>query len=415
MRLLWMKSDYVVPPNTGGKIRTYNLLRELNHLCDVTYLSFKDTRTPNDEPEIRGCASQVVTVFRPEETKQGAGFYRRVLRGMLSSEPYILQKYRSAEIIKHQRHFHESAIASGSGSSTPIIVCDFLEMAENVDWSLPCPKVLFQHNVESIIWQRYFETEKNPLKKAYFNFERKRMANYERDACNRFDLVFTVSEEDKDRLRGEFGVTRPIEVLETGVDTEYFAPRIGTLDQPGRLVFLGSLDWMPNIDGVRWFVTEVYPLIKAARPEVTLDIVGRRPPEAIRRYARDASIRVIADVPDVRPYLARADVFVVPLRIGGGSRIKIYEAMAMRRPVVSTTIGAEGLPVQADRHLVMGDTAGEFSSQVVRLLEEPSLKDSIATHGYEHVTENYQWKNIAQLLHARCLELTQTQQLISIT
>ena len=216
MRLLWMKSDYVVPPDTGGKIRTFNLMRELNSLCDVTYLSFKDSDTLNDEPEIGECAAEVITVYQPEELKDGIGFYGRVLRGMASQLPYIIQKYRSPKIVKHQRDFFRA------NDEHSVVLCDFLEMAENVDWSLPGPKVLFQHNVESMIWERYFQTETNPLKKAYFNYERKRMSQYEAETCNRFDMVFTVSENDKTTLREQFGVTRPIEVLETGVDTDFF-------------------------------------------------------------------------------------------------------------------------------------------------------------------------------------------------
>ena len=139
-------------------------------------------------------------------------------------------------------------------------------MSENVDWSLPCPKVLFQHNVESMIWERYFQTEANPLKRAYFNFERKRMSKYEADTCNRFDLVFAVSEQDKATLRDDMGVTTPIVVLETGVDTDFFRPLDQPKPTPGRLLFLGSLDWMPNIDGMKWLQTKFIPSSKRSIP-----------------------------------------------------------------------------------------------------------------------------------------------------
>lgn len=400
MRLLWMKSDYVLPPDTGGKIRTYNLMRELNKLCEVTYLAFKGDDSPNDEPEIGACASDVVTVVRPEENKSGVGFYARVLRGLASQLPYILQKYRSSQIVSHQRNFVRS------NGKPPVVLCDFLEMAENVDWSLPCPKVLFQHNVESMIWDRYYSTETNPLKKAYFNYERKRMARYEAAACNRFDLVFTVSEEDRLTLRNRFGVTCPIEVLETGVDTDFFRPMPHHPSTPGRLTFLGSMDWMPNIDGVKWFVDEVFPVVKAQFPTASLDIVGRRPGNEIRRLAaHNPSINVIADVPDVRPHIANSQLFIVPLRIGGGSRIKIYEAMAMDRPVVSTTIGAEGLPIVPDQHLAIGDTPAEFAGQVVRLLQDHDRRQAISRSGCDFVTQNHQWKNVAAKLLNHCLEL----------
>lgn len=400
MRLVWMKSDYVLPPDTGGKIRTYNLMRELNSLCDLTYLAFKNNRSANTEPEISETASHVITEYRQEENKSGAGFYARVMRGMPSSLPYIVQKYRCSKIRQHLRDF---VLADPSSA---IVLCDFLEMAENVDWSLPCPKVLFQHNVESMIWERYFQTEENPLKRAYFNFERKRMYRYEAATCNRFDLVFTVSEEDKQKLQQEMGVTTPIVVLETGVNTNFFQPIEDPQPAPGRLVFLGSMDWMPNIDGVHWFVNDVYPGIQSKWPGISLDIVGRRPGADIQRMAKqDSSIRILADVPDVRPHIAECDLFIVPLRVGGGSRIKIYEAMAMNRPVVSTTIGAEGLPLTPDENIAIGDSPQEFADQVVRLMNDPNKKRNLSNSGYHLVTENYQWKNVAIRLQDHCQEL----------
>jgi sugar transferase (PEP-CTERM/EpsH1 system associated) len=411
MRLLWMKSDYVIPPDTGGKIRTYHLLRELHPRCKVTYLSFKDPAASNGDARMRTCASDIVTVYRCEENKDDWRFYARVLQGMLSPLPYILQKYRSRAIHDYQQTFCQARAGTGH---EPVILCDFLEMAANVNWSTACPKVLFQHNVESDIWRRYHLTERNPLKKAYFQFEQRRMMRYERRVCNQFDLIFVVSEKDKQTLRDSLGVTRPIEVLETGVDTDYYAPRTDISPQPGRLLFLGSLDWMPNIDGVRWFVSRVYPLIKAVSPSVSLDIVGRRPVEAIRRLVRgDASLRLAADVPDVRPYIAAADLFVVPLRIGGGARLKIYEAMAMGRPVVSTTIGAEGLPLRAGEDVAVGDSPAALADQIVRLLRDDSAKAALAASGYQLVTENYRWNHIAQKLYDCCRGLTSSLQLVA--
>jgi len=399
MRLLWMKSDYVVPADTGGRIRTYNLLRELNQLCDVTYLSFKSERTPNTEPGIRQCAREVVTCYRPEESKSGLGFHARVLCGLPSRLPYAMQRLRSREL----RGFLSRFAGNNGSRRDAVILCDFLQMAENVEWSLPCPKILFQHNVEHIIWRRYVETETNRLKRAYFRLEHQRMRRYEREACNRFDLVFAVSEKDKQVLQDELHVTTPIEVIETGVDTEFFAPRPKVRPRAGELLFLGSLDWMPNVDGAAWFVAEVYPSIKATHPEVTLQLVGRRPGEAIRRLAeKDPSIAIQADVPDVRPFIAQADLVIVPLRVGGGTRIKIYEAMAMARPVVATVVGAEGLPVRDGEHIALADSAQEFAAQVNTLLENPARKHGLARAGFQLVSEKYQWKSIAKRFHDLC-------------
>jgi len=406
MQLLWLKSDYIVPPDTGGKIRTFNLLRQLRNLSDVTYLSLKSDRAPNTELLMQECADEISTVYRAEEVKNGLGFYMRVLGRMPSRVPYIAQKYRSSDILALQRNWPPV----DRRGEPAVVVCDFLEMTENVDWTSPYPKILFQHNVESLIWQRYGEHERNPLKRAYFAFEAERLRRYEKAACNRFDLVFTVSKEDRSLLRSQFGVTRPIEVIETGVDVEYFAPRADVAPIPGRLVFLGSLDWMPNIDGTRWFLDEIYPRIKGSCPQVSLDLVGRRPTPEIQRWAAaDSSIRLIPDVPDVRPYIAQAELFVVPLRIGGGSRTKIYEAMAMGRPVVSTRVGAEGLDLVPGQHIVVTDEhAARFADAIQRLLVEPSARNAIAQQGFQFVVENYPWSRIAQKFYQLCQQVART-------
>ncbi len=399
---MWLKSDYIIPPDTGGKIRTYNLMRGLNKLCSLNYVALRNTLESPDDTEISKCASEVVTFYQPEEIKSGASFYLRVLSGMISSLPYIVRKYINSDIKALQ-----SGFVTQSDESC-VILCDFLEMAENIDWNTQAPKVLFQHNVESMIWRRYFENESNPLKKAYFNYESKRMAEYEKNACNKFDLVLVVSEADKQLLRDEFKVTAPIEVIDTGVDTDFFAPQPEVEVNSGKLVFTGSMDWMPNIDGIRWFIAEVYPQIKQANPQVTLDIVGRRPTAEIMDLGKaDESITVTGGVQDVRPYLAAGDIFVVPLRIGGGTRIKIFEALAMAKATVSTTIGAEGLPLHPQEDILLGDSPEEFAAQVNQLLQNPDTKDRIAKNGHTLVIENYRWEKIAQKFHKLLLELTE--------
>jgi sugar transferase (PEP-CTERM/EpsH1 system associated) len=400
MRLLWLKSDYIIPPDTGGKIRTYNLLRELNRLCPVTYAAIKNTAAPNDEPAMQECAAEIVTVYRPEETKTGTGFYARVLAHVPSSVPYTAWKYRCAELKAFQREF------LARGGDDVVVVCDFLDMAENVDWALPCPKVLFEHNVETMIWRRYAENETHGLKRAYFRYESRRMEAYEKRVCGASDLVMTVSENDRAILRDEFGVTRPVPVVVTGVDTDFFTPRPELQPESEKLVFTGSMDWMPNIDAMKTFVGETWPLIKAARPGATLDIVGRRPVPDVRALgAADPSIHVTGDVPDVRPWMAKGDLFIVPLRIGGGTRIKIYEAMAMKRPVVSTTIGAEGLPLEDGKEIVLADGPAAFAEAVCGLLDASDRRAALAEAGHALVTREYSWEKVARTFHEVCAGL----------
>jgi glycosyltransferase involved in cell wall biosynthesis len=404
MHIVWIKSDYIDPPDTGGKIRTYKLLQELNSRCHVTYVSLRSGIESVSGETNWKWASRIVTFPFSEKKKSGPLFMLSVVAAMFSAKPYIVQKYVSPEIKYCQRQFLSSNVAPAKDGM--ILVCDFLEMTGNVDWSLPCPKVLFQHNVESVIWRRYSETTRNPIKRAYFWFEHRRMKRFERHVCNQFDLVLTVSPQDKDVLQHHLGVKVPIEVIDTGVDTDYFAPQLHSIPTPGRLLFLGSLDWMPNIDGIKWFFQEIYPVVKESYPHVSLDIVGRRPPATILALAeRDKSVNVYGSVPDVRPYMSKADIFVVPLRIGSGTRLKIFEAMATRLPVVSTTVGAEGLPLEPGHHLMVADSPAEFAQVIGSLLANPGQRSAIATGGYDLVTRNYSWKNVSSRFHEVCLNL----------
>jgi glycosyltransferase involved in cell wall biosynthesis len=166
---------------------------------------------------------------------------------------------------------------------------------------------------------------------------------------------------------------------------------------------------MPNIDGIDWFVRAVYPKVKQACPHVTLDVVGRRPTLAVQALSQDdPTINVYGSVPDVRPYMATADVFIVPLRIGSGTRLKIFEAMATRLAVVSTTVGAEGLAVEHGRHLLLADSPEDFAESIVSLLNEPAQKQSMGDEGYDLVTQNYTWRSATARLHDLCMNLVES-------
>lgn len=411
MHILWIKSDYVDPPDTGGKLRTYHLLKQLRQRCDVTYVSVCSMLEAIGQPKSAPWATQIVTFPRAEEPKAGAKFYAKVLSRMLSKKPFIVQKYLSREIRNCQRSLCDMMNGRLADGRQTVLVCDFLEMAGNVDWSLPLPKILFQHNVESVIWRRYYENEENPLKKAYFWYEQARVRRFERAACNRFDSVLAVSPKDREIFRDKLGVRTPVEVIETGVDVANFETLRDAPSVSGRLLFLGSLDWMPNIDGLHWFVQQAYPRIRAKCPTASLDVVGRRPVASVRDLAAtNASIQVHADVPDVRPHLAAADVIVVPLRVGSGTRLKIFEAMAAGRSVVSTTIGAEGLPIENGRHILLADSPDEFAARVVTLLENPSQKLAMAAEAFGFVAENYSWRNVSQKLYEVCLDVCNAKQ-----
>lgn len=391
MKVLWIKSDFPLPADTGGKIRTRHLLVELAKLAKVTFLCYV---TPDHDQkfltEMREYGIAVEAVVRGEENKHGIGFPLRVLSKLFSPRPYIVNKYISDEMIARVKEL-----------STPdrcdVVICDFLEMAWCRDYVSGVPTVLFEHNVETMIWRRYHEVESNPIKRLYFGYEKQRMARYESSACEQFDHVLAVSEHDGEKLRQEFGLPR-FTVLPTGVDIEYFAPRHGEVDQ--RLVFCGSMDWMPNIDGFWWFYRSIYPQVCKEVAGVSFSVVGRRPGNDIVTVAKsDQSVHVSGTVEDVRPYVASAQLYIVPLRVGGGTRIKIYEAMAMKKCVVATSVGAEGLPVVDGENIVIADSENDFADRVKELLRDSNKRNKIAESGYRMVTENYGWAGAAKILH----------------
>jgi glycosyltransferase involved in cell wall biosynthesis len=282
-----------------------------------------------------------------------------------------------------------------------VVVCDFLAPSLNVPNDLGVPTVLFQHNVEAMIWERHATVAKHPVKRAYMHRQWQRMLRHERAECARFDHVIAVSPEDAAVFQEQFGV-RAVSHVPTGVDTEYFRPSGQVERRPHEIVFTGSMDWMPNEDAIRWFVADILPLVRARVPDVTLTVVGRNPSAGIRALGGNAGVTVTGSVPDVRPYIERAAAFIVPIRIGGGTRLKIFEAMGMERPVVSTTIGAEGLPVRDGVDALIADAPESFADAVVRVLLDPALAARIGDAAAASVRAKHGWDRVAERFAEIC-------------
>jgi glycosyltransferase involved in cell wall biosynthesis len=265
--------------------------------------------------------------------------------------------------------------------------------------------VVHTQNVESAIWRRYFETEANPLRRWYIKKQWLKYLRFEREALARAHRTIAVTDLDAQVFRDTYGVRR-VDVVENGVDTAYFRP-LGMARLAKRLLFLGSLDWRPNLDGVEQLLDTVFPAIRASEPEARLVIVGRNPPAWLRaKVAQQRAVELHANVADVRPYLATCALLVVPLRIGGGSRIKILEALASELPVVSTRVGAEGLDLEPSRHLGVVETISDLIPAVVRALRSPTVNIDQAKEGRRRVVAKYDWDCLAGRLErvwADCL------------
>jgi glycosyltransferase involved in cell wall biosynthesis len=283
-----------------------------------------------------------------------------------------------------------------------VIVCDFLAAVPNMPVRPAAPVVVFSHNVEHRIWQRLGAHAPSLLRKALLEVEWRKMRRYEAAATRDAALTLAVSEDDRDQLLSLAPQAR-VEAIPTGVDTSYFAPN-GYHEEPGTLVFTGAMDWYPNEDGVRHFVRDVLPAVRREAGPVRLTVVGRNPSEGLRDEIAADGVEVTGTVDDVRPHLARAAVAVVPLRIGGGTRLKIFEALAMGKAVVSTTVGAEGLPLVPGEHYVRADEPDAFARAVAALLQQPDRRRALADAGRDLVVSRYSWAQVSGIFEQRLRE-----------
>jgi glycosyltransferase involved in cell wall biosynthesis len=378
MKILWVKSDLLHPTTKGGHIRTLEMLKCIATRHEVHYAAFdEDPGGPGRERSVEYC-SKVYTVAHRPPPRTSPAFAAQLVRGLFSKLPVAAFRYRSPAMA---RLLAEIATKEKFDK----IVCDFITPAINFPSLSSC--VVFEHNVETMLWRRHAQNARNLAERLYLQLQARRMFRYEGGVCRAAQHVIAVSREDAGQLRELFGIN-PVSFIPTGVDVDYFTPR----DAPPRdgLVFVGSMDWLPNIDGMRWFCQEILPLIRVRRPDCRVSIVGRSPTREILRLAQDDPlIEITGTVPDVRPWLWKAALSIVPLRIGGGTRMKIYEAMAARTPVVSTTIGAEGLDVIAPRDICIADDASAFAERCLELLAAREL-----------VERDFGWDKIARRFEA---------------
>jgi sugar transferase (PEP-CTERM/EpsH1 system associated) len=392
MRILWLSAGLLLPLDKGGKLRTWHLMRQLARQHEITCLSFAPRSTPRDVLDgMKQVCAALETIPREEIAKGTLRFVSAAAARLLDPLPYAVATYRS----RRYRAAVDRHLGSGRFDA---VVCDFLVPAVNVRSQPRCPSILFTHNVEAEIWRRHHEHANGRLRKALLAAQWRRMLRFEGHTLRRFDTILAVSDADRDTFRRLYGTVGPIEVIPTGVDSDYFAPS-GTPPDPFRLVFTGSMDWLPNEDAAVHFCEHILPRIRAAEPRVSVALVGRSPTATVHRLAELVpGVEVTGRVDDVRPHLAKAALVVVPLRIGGGTRLKIYEAMAMGKAVVSTSVGAEGLPVVAGRDVAIADAPEEFAAQVLRLLRDPVARGAMETAARGFVSTHYDWRAVAGAL-----------------
>lgn len=385
------------PLDSGKRIRTWSLLTRLANRHRITYFCH-ESRAPDEEATARqklieaGIESVVVRRRPPPDSHKPLNprFLTRVALNLASRLPYSVQSHTSLPL--------RAAVARHARDGRPDLWhCEWTPCAETLRGLPDLRYVAMAHNVESLIWQRYHQTERHPFRRWYIARQWARFRDFERWVFSDAQRIVAVSDHDAALARNEFGASR-VSVVENGVDLEQYPPRPAEEKGEG-ILFLGSLDWRPNLDGVALLMNEVFPRVRAQRSDASLTIVGRRPPDwLVRQAGQAAGVRLCADVPDVRPYLAGSAVMVVPLRIGGGTRLKILEAAASAVPVVSTAVGAEGLCIEPERHFLQGETAEELASRLVQCLAHPESAAEMARRARAEVVERYDWNRLADKL-----------------
>jgi len=399
MKIIWVKAGGLVPLDSGGKIRSFHIAKELAKRHEVSLFTFYVKEATDEHPALSAVFHQVFTHPLAISTGRGFGEALRYVSGYFSLLPYSLAKYCRPEVARDLRE----VLAAGRYD---LILCDFLNAAGVVPFDLGIPVVLFTHNVEALIWRRHWEVATHPVWKWVCHREYDKIRAAELDYLRRSTWVLTVSDTDTAFFSKDIDPFK-ITTIPTGVDIDYFHPTGG--QETDSVVFTGSMDWMPNEDGIRYFVTEILPLIRQQRPELKLWVVGRKPSRSIRARAEsDPGIEVTGRVEDIRPYIANGAVYVVPLRVGSGTRLKIFEAMAMGKAVVSTTIGAEGLPVTSGSDIILADEPEQFAESVSRLLAFPEVRREIGDRARRLVEEKYSWAAVARHVESVLQSVTQS-------
>ena len=398
MRILLATPRPLLPADTGGKIRSLETFSRLAKRFEVHAVSFAN---PSGDKEGIAAMSDLFASYTPvpwrESEKYSARFYLDLLANQLSDLPYFIAKCCRPEFTKTLRTVSRRHDAD-------LLLCDFLQTGVPA-LELPItPRVIFQHNVEYLLRKRQYQAESSPLKKWLFAAEWEKTRRIEERVCQSFDHVIAVSPEDREVFKREFGIKR-VSTIPTGVDSDYFRPQ-GLPQKAGRLAFVGSMDWYPNEDGIIWFLHEVYPLVRNKVDSVSFKVVGRNPSARLKAVAASMpGVELTGRVADVRPFLAEAEVVVVPLRVGGGTRIKIPEAMAMGKAVVSTTVGAEGLPFRNGQEIMLADNREGFATAVIELMLNPKRRMEVEFAACDRVRREHGWDSIVDRLERTLVDL----------
>lgn len=390
MDILLLTQVLPYPPDSGPKIKTWNVLKYLARSHAVTLVSFVRGDQSREVEHLRRYCRAVHTVVMQRNPAFDA---LAMARSFAANEPWMMLRDDRAEM---------RALVARLCAETRFAVAhaDQLNMAQYAARVPGALKILDAHNALWLLYKRLAATMNAGPKKWLLERDWRLLKAYEGRQVRNFQAVLAVSDEDKTALLEAAGQPRDIAVIPIAVDVDEI-PVVNRAPWAAHLLHIGTMYWPPNIDGMWWFINDVYPHIRAARPEVTLDVLGARPPqELLALNGNGRGVNVTGYVADPQPYLERAGVFIVPLRAGGGMRVKILEALSRGLPLVTTALGCEGIAVEHGRHVLIADTPEAFAQSVVRLLNDRAFASELGRNGRRLVETTYDFRAACRPLDA---------------
>jgi glycosyltransferase involved in cell wall biosynthesis len=388
MNVLLLTQVLPYPSDSGPKVKTWNVLKYLAKRHEVTLVSFVRGDQSAYVAHLRRYCRAVHTVpMKRGVVRDGLA----MVRSMLTGQPWMMVR----DDRRAMRHLIDRLTAE---QRFDVAHADQLNMGQYARRVSNAFKILDAHNALWLLYRRLWETMSPGPHKWLLGRDWRLLKAYEGRLVREFDAVLAVIHNDQAALREAAGEPVDITVIPITVDTAEVTP---VARHPGadHILHIGTMYWPPNIDAVRWFVDRIYPLIRQQRPDVEFDVVGSRPPaELLALNGAGLGINVTGYVADPTPYQQRAAVMVVPLLAGGGMRVKILNAMAEGIPVVSTTLGHEGIEVTPGRDILVGDTPEAFAAEVLRVLNDPDLGRQLAANGRKLMQETYDYRNACRPL-----------------
>lgn len=396
--VLWLSHLLPYPPKGGVLQRSYNLIKEASKKHKITLLAFNQKNLCSSEEALREGIEhlsqfcEVVDVIPIDAEASTLSKLLLLARGLIPGKTYTVswlesQTYhRRLHALLKERHFD-------------VIHVDTISLAPYTYDLHGYKKILNHHNVESLMMLRRAENEENLLKKIYFFQEGKKLMKYEREVCEKFDVNVTCSDLDAERLNQiapgiqSFGIPN-------GVDLNYFSP-ISSPIKKNSIVFAGGLSWYPNLDAMKFFLTKVWPRLVQEIPDVSMTIIGRSPPQwMLQMQEKFENLTITGFVEDVRPYIASAYLYVCPIRDGGGTKLKVLDALAMGKLLIANPIACEGISVEHGKNVIFAATVEEYIEAIKEAFANPELTRFIGDNAYELIKTKYSFQQIGKDLSA---------------